>query len=262
MISATASSQSRHVPKWVGMTGFVLLVQLGLIFWFGEREKPVPPVLEPVTMLSLAPDQMAEVPGVGNPTMLVLANRRGFSDAAWMRIPAMDYEVPEWTEEPRLLRLPVEQLTKPFREYVEANCTKTFEVVGKPEPQFAGDQFIPLASIMETQSKLTVDGELADRPLKSPLELKSWPANDILSNSIVRVSVTPEGDVFSQALLSRCGSPEADAYALNLAKSARFQPLRNGTAKPSGPDAEQWGTLVFHWHTVAPPATNSLSAAP
>lgn len=262
MISATAPSQSRHFPKWVGMTGFVLLVQLGLIFWFGEREKPVPPVVEPVTMLSLAPDQMAEVPGVGNPTMLVLPNRRGFSDAAWMRIPAMNYEVPEWTEEPRLLRLPVEQLTKPFHEYVQANCSKTFEVAGKPEPQFAGDQFIPLVSIMETQSKLTVDGELADRPLTSALALKSWPANDILSNSIVRVSVTPEGEVFSQALLSRCGLPEADAYALTLAKSARFQPLRNRTVKASGPDAEQWGMLVFHWHTVAPPATNARATAP
>jgi hypothetical protein len=261
MISASTPSQAWRVPKWLGTTGFVLLVQIGLIFWFGERERKIPPVVEPAAMLSLATDQMAEVPGVGNPTMFVLANRRGFSDAAWMKIPAMNYEVPEWTEEPRLLRLPVEQLGKPFREFVQANFNKTFEVVGKPEPQFDGDQFIPTASLMETQSKLTVDGELAERPLRSTLELKSWPANDILSNSVVRVSVTPDGEVYSQALLARCGSPEADAFALNLAKSARFQPLRSRTGRASGPDGEQWGTLVFHWHTVAPPATNSLSGA-
>jgi hypothetical protein len=97
----------------------------------------------------------------------------------------------------------------------------------------------------------------------APPALKSWPASDLLTNSEVRVAVDPDGYVMSAVLLSRSGLPEADIKAFELAKSTRFQPLRK--RKPGElPAADEGdfdvGTLIFQWHTVPEPGTNSPPA--
>jgi hypothetical protein len=75
--------------------------------------------------------------------------------------------------------------------------------------------------------------------------------------------VDQDGYVNSAVLLSRSGLPEADDSAYKLAKSARFQPLRakKPGELPAAENAFEIGTLVFQWHTIPEPATNSPPAA-
>ena len=79
----------------------------------------------------------------------------------------------------------------------------------------------------------------------------------------MQIAVDAAGRVFSAALLNvKSGSAEANASALKLARSARFQPWRwiGPHPPPPAPDGLSWGTIVFHWHTVA--RTNSAALPP
>ena len=64
----------------------------------------------------------------------------------------------------------------------------------------------------------------------APLELPSIPHAEILTDTVVQVSVGPLGIPFSPVLLSSSGSPEADREALGLVKSVRFKPLGRGNS--------------------------------
>jgi len=68
----------------------------------------------------------------------------------------------------------------------------------------------------------------------------------------------------SVTLLSGSGSPEADQHALQQAKTARFEPLSRNPAGPTPDPATQlsWGRLIFLWHTLPLPPTNTPAASP
>ena len=53
------------------------------------------------------------------------------------------------------------------------------------------------------------------------------------------------------------GSKEADQYALERARTARFEPISvEGPRRLTNPLAElTWGEMIFHWQTL--PVTNS-----
>ncbi len=264
MIAEAAESQhwSRH--RWVASMLVILAGQLAIIFWLG-RSQPVSPAsfnFGPEVYLPANPRE--EWPGLSDPTLFVLANRRGFSGGAWLQFQSPEYDLQPWTEPPRPLTLPVAQLGNDLAEYVRTNLDRPFELAAKPEP--AMQVVIPDENLGVARSTLTVEGELANRPLLTPIQLRSWPNNEILTNSEVLVGVDARGSVFSSVLVATkgSGSKEADTTALRLAANARFQPLRwTGPGQP--PDAEtrlRWGRLIFHWHTVPLPATNAPSANP
>jgi TonB family protein len=100
--------------------------------------------------------------------------------------------------------------------------------------------------------------------LLSPLDPPSVPANDTLPDSVVRVMVNAVGLVESATLLSSSGSREADTQALDLAKSAAWEPLRYGRDERIADNAStfDWGRLVFSWHTVPLVTTNSPALPP
>ena len=88
-----------------------------------------------------------------------------------------------------------------------------------------------------------------------PPHLPSWPASDLLTNSVVQVWVDADGQSLSPALLlPGSGSREADQLAIKLSRTARFAPLPSNRAELTP------GTLIFEWHTVPP--TNSIPVPP
>jgi hypothetical protein len=251
--------EPRAWPKrrlWLTVA-FLMLLQVGLIFWLRERPAVHPPVPIAGLQLLLPSEQAVAWPWLSNPTLFALPNQAGFSGAAWMNFPQLEYHFPEWTNAPRLLAQPVARLGETFKEYSHTNAAGGFEVVKRMQPDFneLGDySFLELAP---TQSTVRVTGDLANRPLLSAFKLDSWPASEILANTEVQISVAQDGRVFSAVLLTHA-SPNADAFALNLAKTARFQPAK---AKESFLSAANlsWGKLVFQWHTIPLAATNSTA---
>lgn len=269
MIAAEIELHAWSRRRWLAVIALALVLHLGLIFWLGERRgvQPMPAVKE--TAMYLPTDQAADVPGLSDPTLFVLANRHGFSGPAWLKIPAVDYHLKEWTE-PEPLPVPVPELGRSLNEFVRGNMSRPLEVAPKPEPQMDAMEYLSPTSLVATQSTYSIEGDLVTRPLLSDFKLASWPAAEILTNSEVLVAVNPDGAVFSAVLLAKCGPKDdpaasaADASAVNLAKSARFRPLQwSGPGQPAAsPTRLTWGRVIFHWNTSAPPATNAPTKNP
>ncbi len=262
MIAASIEEDNWPRRRWLAVIGLVMLGQVGLIFWLARHHPTVaqPVITSPTVNLTTA--NIMEQSGLGDPTQFVLPNRKGFSGGAWLRMPALEYDPPQWTESPRPLELSAQQLASEFEDFGGRHSSYTFELASPPEPQL--DPIVPLPDL-PYQSTLTVEGGLEQRPLLSKFLLDSWAAPEILSNSVVQVGVQRDGTVFSAVLL---GGPKdskegraADAAALSLASAARFQPLpADHFDHHTSSDSDlQWGRLVFHWRTVAPPPTNSIT---
>jgi hypothetical protein len=91
------------------------------------------------------------------------------------------------------------------------------------------------------------------------MNLPSLPFADVIAPSRVQVLVDEAGDVVSAIVLPSDNNLEAlshydtaDQRALELARAARFAPSPRLTI----------GQMIFTWHTVPPPATNSPAASP
>jgi hypothetical protein len=260
------SQESRHWSRhrWMVSMMVILLVQIVLIFWL-SRSKPMPlPSVNYGPKVYLPARTSAAWPGLSDPALFVLANRRGFSGSAWLQFQTPEYDLQPWTEPPRPLELPVSQIGSDLATYLRSNSDKPFELAPKPEPQM--DVVIPDENLGVARSVLTFEGELARRPLLTPIKLPPWPASEILTSSEVLVGVDANGCVFSSVLAATkgSGSKEADAAALKFAATARFKPLR-WTGPGQLPDAESrlhWGRMIFHWHTIPLPATNAPPGSP
>ncbi len=242
----------------------IAVLQTGLIFWLGARTPGRGRRTNSGPRIYLPADQRSELAEGGNPTLFVLANRHGFSGPAWLAVSSLPNTLPDWSEPPRPLARPIRKFGETLRRFVANNLSTPLEIAAKAEPQPDAVELYLVPDLTPAQSTLTLEGQLADRPLASNFNLNSWPAGDILANSVVQAGVDKNGRVFSAVLLAKSGSKDADESALSLAKSAHFQPLRGND--PAGPEASppalHWGRLVFHWQTVPLPTTNGAAAVP
>ena len=134
---------------------------------------------------------------------------------------------------------------------METNRFATLKFELKPPPRFTVP-VVPLEPKFAETSTLRIEGDLARRPLLTPMKLPSWPYADVIAPSKVQVLVNAAGEVVSAVLLPSDNSGEvhdadADQRALELARAARFAPASDLTI----------GKLIFNWCTVPPPATNA-----
>jgi hypothetical protein len=255
MTSPTADSRTWPRHRWAAMIVLIFAGQAGFIFWLSARKNeqlPASPSLAGPVIYFPA-NQTTELPGVSDPTLFVLPGVHSFSGPAWMQFSPATYQPGKWTEPPRPLPLAILQLGATLTEYVRTNQPRPFELALAPEPDVDPIGYLPLD---ESQSTVSIEGALADRGLLVPLQPESRPAAEILTNTEVQVAVDAAGHVFSAVLLGKSASADANASALKLARSARFEPLRWLGVKPPAPapDGLSWGTMVFHWRTIAPPA--------
>jgi hypothetical protein len=244
----------------------VFAAQLTAIFWLGDA-KPIPrQPLPGVPTLRLAGPGAADLLAMTDPTLFALPHRQGFSGAAAKLSEASLNPRLEWRDPtPRwLVALAADQLGAAFQVRMATDAPDSGPQLSQAPPQMVLPQ--PSGSENFAQaSTVRFLGQLVGRRLLTTLELPSWTnearPGELLTNSVVQMAVAADGRPLSVTLLlpnAGSGSTNADQRALQLARSARFEPLdpealRRG-ASPLGNVV--WGEMVFEWRTLPSPATN------
>jgi hypothetical protein len=241
--------------RWIYAVTAVFGIQAGLLLYWGERE-PQSPVRPPLkTSVHLIADAWSSelldrLPDMRDPTLFALPGDSGFSGPAWLRVSPLDYHPEPWAEPFQGLELDDVALGGGFVRFASTNVIAPPRIADQPvppllryEPHFPSE---PLPQV----SRLRLEGDLRGRSLLVPLRLRSWAASEILSNSVVRTAIDADGRTIFPALMSECGLAEADQQALQLAATARFQPLPRAARDGTGIGPLAWGRMVFEWHTV------------
>jgi TonB family protein len=201
----------------------------------------------------LTADQLFKTFFAIDPTVFPLPSPHGFSERAWLRLPARQFEAPGETEAPAWLTLDAARLGTDFPPLNRAKSALPFSLTDQRGPELDPWPAFLAPEPVRTQSLLEIQGELAGRQLNAPAGMRAWPSAQLLAKSVVQIAVDPAGQVTAARLLARSGSTEADSNALDQARRLRFRPV------PS--PAPVWGKAVFEWQTVEP-ANASAAGAP
>ncbi|MSR66282.1 MAG: energy transducer TonB [Pedosphaera sp.] len=216
---------------------------------------------------SIAPLVVDAVPGaaesnrfklaIEDPAVFALPSSHGFS-RAWLDFPTQQFVIGRWTA-PHQPYLPSK--FDPFdlvEQYWKTNQLSFYPTLPNSLPRIS-PEFAPLAPLVE-ESALEITGPLLDRAelARKGMKLPSWPHAEPLQPSVVQVGVLPSGIVLSAALLGRSGLPVADQLAMDLAQTARFEPL--SVAAKASPLAGEvmFGRLTFRWAVQAQSMTNLI----
>lgn len=225
----------------------VFLAHIGLIFALSDRKPFTPRRPAPAPVLKLA-NAENELLALNDPTLFALPHRRSFAGAAWLKSPELKFAPARVTEPLRLLPLPVEALGAAFTQFMQTNAFAVLAFETKPAPEVSVPVALEIGAPAPTNSSLRIVGKLASRRLLNPPELKSYTAADLLTNTVAQVWVNADGQVFSATLLTSSTLPEADQEALKIARTARFEPVRQT------PTALTLGLLIFEWRNQSPSA--------
>jgi len=250
--------------RWWGAFLLVMFAQVGLIFCLSNRKPLSSREVDLTTTFHLVVDApsgcaIAEWLTIEDPALFALPDVRAFSGLAWMIAPALSHQSVDWTEPPRWLSLPVNELGLVFTEFVRTNVIGPRVLADRLAPQT--DRMAVPALPLTSRSRLRLEGELAGRELLAPLELPSIPSAEILTDTVVQVSVSRQGVPFAPVLLSSSGSVDADRQALEQVKTIRFRPLADGSGiLPRGQITFSLGQIIFQWHTLEMRATNAPAA--
>ena len=240
--------------RWIVLVAITFGLHIGLIYALGSR-KPIEQRIvknQPTMQLATRLDESLQL---NDPTLFALPHARGFAAQTWLHLPQISFAPFRWTEPPRLLPLPVQQLGEAFRQHANDRASTPLEIpillaaqitVVKPSEDL----------VTPSESKLRVNGGLSGRAvLNPPLILPAWPAVETLTNTLVRVLVDSRGKIFSPTLQRPgSGSKDADQFALKIAYETKF------AAERSSSDTLTAGLLIFEWQTLA--KTNAAATTP
>jgi hypothetical protein len=245
----------------------VFFAQTGLVWLLSQREQPLPQRPEFRTAVSLVGSgpslaQFEETTHLDDPTLLALPSLNGFSGFAWLKFEPLDYQPSEYNEPPRWLALNERSLGGAFSNFVQANGLFSPGNADRPLPPLQRYEPNYASAAVSPESQLRIEGQLISRPLRSKLELKSWAHSEILSNTVVQTVVDADGYTVTATLLRDSGFPEADQHALELAQTARWQPLPIQEWTANAFEQLTWGRLIFQWHTLPSVPTNHTSSEP
>jgi hypothetical protein len=159
----------------------------------------------------------------------------------------------ELKEPERPLAHSPEGLGNTFTAFMRTNAALPLMVELKPRP--APMAPAPAPPLLAGASRLQLGEGLVDRRLLGPAPaLPSWTNTDLVTNTVVQVTVNSQGEVFSPRMASGTATTpvqhQADLAALAVARSLRFQPMSSSGA--SAANGLVRGTLIFQWHTVEP----------
>jgi TonB family protein len=225
--------------KWLTIIAIIFAAHVAIIFAFGEKKQIVPRAVANVPALRLASDA-DELLALDDPTLFALPHLDGFAGPAWLQPPRVQFHRQDWTEPPRWLPLPAENLGATFQQFVQTNFFASHALDFKPEAKLSEPP--PVEPVLAQNSTMQIEGELAQRPLLEEINVPSLQYNDVIAPSTVQVLVDAAGDVVSTVLLESSGFKDADDEALELARAARFAPSSRMT----------FGKLIFNWRTIPP----------
>src|SRR5262249_39045328 len=128
--------------RWALLIVLVFSVHIGLIYALGDRGAITPrqPAAAPVLRLAAGSDEWV---GLNDPTLFALPHRRGFAGAAWLQLPTFEFHPFAWSEPPRWLTLPVEQLGAVLAGFMQTNRVAPFELETKPPPELDVPELAP-----------------------------------------------------------------------------------------------------------------------
>jgi len=234
------------------------VLQALLIFFLGDKSQVIPRSTGSTVAFTLVSDippgsPIAELLGVGDPTLFALPDVRNFSGRAWQLSRPIVRPSFSWTEPERWLTQSVADLGNTLEEFTRKNRLRyrTFDEKLPPVVSRITAPPVPLAA----RSTVRIDGT-GDRLVRVTPEIPSIPNADVLADTVIRVGIAPSGSTFSAVVLSGSGSGTADQLALDTARSTRFEPVAG-----HNPPRLNWAVFTFRWHTIAPPATNTASTA-
>ena len=252
--------------------GILTALQAALLHWGTQQIteiRPAPTTQQKLSMVLADTDAngLLDRLGLGSPTLFALPSPEGFSGEAWLRYrtptakPQPIEDVPSWFE------METNSFGSLFRGFVNRQTPAPMRVA---DLQVTWRDNFPIEPLPDRHSSLFLEGDLSKRQLLSNPRLPSWPHTDVAAESYVQVLVDSEGRVLSAVLLESQGRlsssslapssrlPAADAFALDVARSARFEPLL--ADKPRGvidhdPRLSS-GRMIFQWATIPIVNTN------
>lgn len=244
--------------RWWGLVGLIFGLQLGLICWLGDREPICPRPAAPTPTLQPAGPASTELLALTDPTLFVLPHEQGFAGEAWLLVPPPEFHPFVWPDTPWSPELRFEQLGTAFQRLVQTNLFDPWQTPARLEPEWALPSRAGPEPAFERSTFRLTNG-LAGRRLLTALDLPSWKNPDLLTNSIVQLTVDADGRPVSVTLLVRSGLDEADDLALAQARAARFAPVAAVTSEklPGALIGLSWGALVCQWCMLPPPPTNA-----
>ena len=189
------------LSRWLLLIVLVLAVHVVLIYVFGARKPAAPRAVTNAPQLALAAGS-SEWLLLNDPTLFALPSREGFAGPAWLEPPPLIVHHKDWTEPPRWLQIPAEELGGVFSQFMQTNRFAAFHFELKPPPRFTVPS-VPLEPKLAETSTLRIEGDLARRQLLTPMKLPSWPYTDVIAPSKVQVLVDAAGNVVSAVLLPR-----------------------------------------------------------
>jgi len=249
--TAVCLDESWSRLRWFVGIAIAFAAHIGLIYIFGSRDPVVPRAVARPPSIQFTTRQ-SELLTLGDPTLFALPHPRGFAAASWLQPPGVGYSPFRWTEPPEMLTLSSLELENVFVSYPQSNGVSRIVLETLPPPRLTQTATTEETTALKQRSTVRIGSGLANRQwLNEPALLRSWPATELLTNSVIRVMVGEDGRVLSPALLPPgSGLKAADQTALEIARTARFAP-----ENPQVGDTT--GYLIFGWHTVAPTETNT-----
>jgi len=245
------------LSHWLVLISFIFALHVALLYMFGARQPTVPRAVAGAPALRLA-DNSDEFLALNDPTLFVLPHPADSVTAIWSQAPVMNRPSLRWTEAPRWLPLSAHGLMEVFNRFMQTNSVTSLPLRLKP-PARLSTPVQPIEPALAEVSTMRVEGDLMQRRLLTPMNLRSWPYANVIAPSKVQLLVNEAGNVVSAVVLPSDNNLEAlnhydlaDQRALELVRTARFTPAPGLTI----------GRMIFTWHTIPPPATNSPAALP
>jgi len=243
--------------RWLMLIALVCAVHVALLYMFGARKQIVPRTVTDAPTLRLA-NGSDELLALNDPTLFALPHPGDFVTAMSLQSPVVKPPSFLSTAPLRWLPLSADGLMTIFNQFMQTNPVAGFALQLKP-PVRLGTPAQSVEPAFAQVSTMRVAGDLTQRRLLTSMDLPSWPYADVIAPSRVQMLVNKAGSVVSAIILPSDNSPEAlshydvaDQRALELARAARFAPAPRLSI----------GRMIFTWHTVPPPATNSPAASP
>lgn len=255
MSSAPQDADHWTPRRWAAVSGGVFAIQILLILLLSNRSQPLPRQPRTGFRVTMAGDltqdpRMAGLPLPADPTLFALSSGREFTGAAWKRAPASGARLPEWADRSPATgtRLPTGLGEAPSA-FLRSNTPPALAGLSRSPGSMEG-----LASDktpVRNQSALRLDATLTQRGLLGSATVPSWPHTDLLTNTVISLTIDRRGYAVSASTRQGSGSPGADRKALEIARGLRFSSIKDNRLEQ--------GSVAFEWHTLppAPPAAGS-----
>ena len=245
------AEQSPLDEGWSRTRWFVLLMlavaaHFAFVFLFGAKKATAPRAVTNVPQLHIA-ESDNEFIALNDPTLFAQPHGAlDFEPVAWRLPPGISPPTFHWTEPAPFLPVAEKVLGADFNGFLQTNRFAKLTLDFKPQPQFAEPTIILASSLPQTSTAQLVGG-LAGRQWLNLPAIPIIAYNDILPPSRVQLLVDTSGNVISTVLLDSSEWDTADQQALQLARTAKFNPA----------PAPALGEMIFNWHTLPNTSTNT-----